>query len=221
MNDSIPLVEERLRRLPGVVDARIQTDAAGNPVAVHVRAADGSDADRLRDHVVALFAEAGVAISPVLVHLAFEPVFESGCLEELEVEGRVRLVAFQTRVDDTGTHAEVELAFGTDHTRGAASLHGGAPAPEILALACLDALERLCHARVTLRLAGVQRTTLPTGEVYCVAVQEIAGRTVRVHSGIAPAGEDPARAIAYAVLGACNRPFGRILTGPTRHIDLG
>ena len=220
MNDSSMAIQERLRRLPGVVEVRAQADAAGVPLAVYVRAAEGADPDRLLDHVVATFAEAGIALSPALVQLDFEPALESVGLEELEVEGRVRLVAFQLRVDELGTHAEVELGFGSDRTRGAASLRGGAPAPEILAHACLDALERLCHARVALRLAGVQRATLPTGEVYCVAVQEIAGRTARVHTGIAPIGEDPARAIAYAALGAINRPFGRILTGPTRHIDL-
>jgi len=220
MNDRVALAEDRLRRLPGVVEARIQTDASGRPVAVHLRALEGEDATRLRDQCAAACAAAGFVVTPAAIHVAFEPAMESGALEELEVEGRIRLLAYQVRVSDVSANAEVELELGTQVTRGVAQARGGAPAIDLLAQACLDALERLCHGRVALRLAGVQRTMLPTGEVVCVAVQEIAGRTSRVHTGIAPAGDDLARATAYAALHAVNRRFGRILTGPVRHTDI-
>ncbi len=220
MNDWVALAEDRLRRLPGVVEARIQTDETGQPTAVHLRALEGEDASRLRDQTAAACAAAGFVVTPGAIHIAFEPALEAGALEELEVEGRIRLVAYQLRVDDAGTHAEVELELGTQGTRGSAEARGGAPAKDLLAAACLDALERLCHARVAFRLAGVQRAVLPTGDVICVAVEEVDGRTSRVHTGIAPAGDDPARAAAYAALHALNRRFGRILTGPTRHTDI-
>lgn len=220
MNDRIALVEDRLRRLPGVVEARIQTDASGRPVAVQLRALEGEDATRLRDQSAAACAADGFVITPGAIHITFEPALADGELEELEVEGRIRLVAYQLRVDDVGAHAEVELELGTHVVRGMAQARGGAPATDLLAQACLDALERLCHARVAFRLAGVQRAALPTGDVVCVAVQEIDGRTSRVHTGIAPTGDDPARATAYAALHALNRRFGRILTGPTRHTDI-
>jgi len=220
MNDRIALAEDRLRRLPGVVEARIQTDASGQPVAVHLCALEGEDPSRLRDQSAAACAAAGFVITPSAIQIAFEPSLEAGSLEELEVEGRIRLVAYQVRVDDEGTHAEVELELGTQLARGTAQARGGAPATDLLAHACLDALERLCHARVAFRLAGVQRAVLPTGDVVCVAVQEIDGRTSRVHTGIATTGDDLARAVAYAALHALNRRFGRILTGPARHTDI-
>jgi hypothetical protein len=188
---------------------------------VQLRALEGEDASRLRDQTAAACAAAGFVVTPDTIHLTFEPTLEAGSLEELEVEGRIRLVAYQLRVDDVGTHAEVELELGAQVVRGMAQVRGGAPATDLLAQACLDALERLCHARVAFRLAGVQRAVLPTGDVVCVAVQEIDGRTSRVHNGIAPAGDDLARAAAYATLHALNRRFGRILTGPTRHTDIG
>jgi hypothetical protein len=220
MNDSHDLLEERLRRLPGVVAARIQTDASGIPISVQVHVSESSDRERLRDQVVALFIESGIAWSPAQIHWTSIPDHVGAELEELEVEGRMRLIAYQVRVDDAVSQAEVELGFGTDHARGVARVRGGAPAPDLVAQACLDAIERLCYGRVTLRLAATQRLSMPTGEVVCVAVQEISGRTSRLHTGIAAAGDDPARAVAYAVLAACNRPFGRILAGPPRHFDI-
>lgn len=220
MNDRIALAEDRLRRLPGVVEARIQTDAAGQPLAVHLRVRDGEDPTRVRDQCEVACAAVGLVVDANAIHIAFEPAAESGALEELEVEGRIRLLAYQIRVDDAATRAEVELELGNQRVRGTAHARGGAPATDLLAHACLDALERLCHARVALRLAGVQRAVLPTGDVVCVAVQEIDGRTSLVHTGIAPAGDDPARATAYAALHALNRRFGRILIGPVRHTDI-
>ena len=94
-------------------------------------------------------------------------------------------------------------------------------APELVARACLEALAKLCGARVELRLAGVRRMTVGSEEVVSVIVLECAGRDERVHVGSARSDGDAGRAAAYAALSSMNRRIGRILAAPAKLYRIG
>ena len=151
-------------------------------------------------HVVTL--QSGGAASPELV------------VEEIEDEVRLQLVAYQTHVAQERTIAEIELACGDQIVLGHAESRGSGASPELLGHACLDAVEKLCHGRVTLRMLSFQRVQTGDREVVLAVVQESMGRTELVHVGAAVVGADMGRAAAYAALDAINRRLGRILTLP-------
>jgi hypothetical protein len=141
-------------------------------------------------------------------------------LEELEQEGRIRLVSYNMRVSDEATIAEVELQHAGRTALGQAEARGAGMAPELLARACLDAVERLLHGRVALRLAGFKQTHVSGEDIVCVLVQEAESRSERLLVGAARQGGDAARAGAYAALDALNRRIGRILASPPRDFEI-
>ena len=219
--------EELVRRLPQVTGCRIRADEHGNPVAVMVTARPGSNPAAVRaDVITVLGAQARLDVLEEQIHVAVleappaepEPLV---AVEEIESEGRARLVSFRTSVSEERSRAEVELAHDGRNVRGQAESHGAGESPELLARACLDAVEKLCHGRVALRLAGFHRTVVGTTEVVCVLVQETRGRSERVLVGAVRAGSDPARAAASAALDSLNRRLGRILVGPPVDYEIG
>lgn len=226
--------EELLRRLPQVTGCRIRVDADGEPVAVLVTAAPGSNPKAvLADVITVLGARAGLDVledqvrvvvlddpDAPLAEVAPEPVSEL-LAEVLESDARLRLVSFETHVSETRTTARVEVAWSATTVWGEAQSHGAGEVPELLALACVDAIARLCHGRVALRLAGFRRVMVGTAELACVVVQETSGREERSQVGAARIGDDVARAAAYAALDSMNRRLGRILAAPgvDFHID--
>lgn len=219
---SIQRAEELVRRLPDVSGCRIHTDPSGRPTTVHVTALAGSAPERVaRDVVTVLAAEAGIDVDAAAVHVVELPEEAPPIdLEPLEVEGRVRLVALGSSVSDERSIAEVELALGDRTALGRAEARGAGLAPELMAEASLDALEKLCASRVTLRLLGLRRAQVDDTEVVIVAVQECAGRDERRLVGAARFQGDFGRAAAYAALDALNRRLGRILVGPVRQFDI-
>ena len=234
--------EALVRRLPGVSACRILVDAEGRVAAVHVTAAAGaSPAGVAADVVTVLAAEAGLDVDPGLVHVAVLPAglppLGAGApspaetrpeppapaqvqLEELEQEVRPRILALNLMVTEERSLAEVELAQGSLSALGRAESRGAGTAPELMAQACLDALEKISGARVALRLVAWKLFGLGPAQVCCVLVQESEGRGERLLVGAAPVHGDPSRASAYAALDAVNRRLGRILVGPTPHYDI-
>jgi len=234
--------EALVRRLPEVSACRILADALGRVAAVHVTATPGaSPAGLLADVVTVLVAQAGLEIDPGLVHVVVLPsgasahegaapwVVEAGAepptpdevtLEELEQEVRPRILSLNRRVTEERSLAEVELAQGTISVLGRAESRGAGAAPQLMAQACLDALEKICSSRAALRLVAWQHLGLGPSQVCCVLVQETEGRSERLLVGAAPLLGDPSRASAYAALDAVNRRLGRILVGPTLQYDI-
>lgn len=223
--------EELVRRLQDVSGCRIQLDLEGRPVAVHVTLFGARPpAQVIAEIVTLLAAEAGLDVLPGQVHVVTVPPASTAAaptavgetvgepadpvLEELEEEARPRLLAMNLMVSEERSLAEVELAQGTLSALGRAEAHGGGSAPELMAQACLDALEKLCGARVALRLVACQRLRLGAVEVFCVLVQETEGRDERLHVGAASVDADVSRAAAYAALDSLNRRLGRIQVGP-------
>jgi hypothetical protein len=128
----------------------------------------------------------------------------------------VRLVSVHVTFTEERSWADVELELGGTSARGHAEVHGAGNAPELVARACLEALGKLCGARVSLRLGGVRRLSIGSEEIVSVIVQEVAGREERVHVGSARSDGDAARAAGYAALASMNRRVGRILAGPPK-----
>ncbi|HZM15958.1 MAG TPA: hypothetical protein VFE28_08155 [Candidatus Krumholzibacteria bacterium] len=253
---SISRAEALLRRLPQVTGCRIRADESGQPVAVLVTAAPGSNPQAvLADVITVLGAQAGLDVLDDQVHVVvlpgageqplpeveplagpdlapetlpelevvpetvpeFEAVPEAAsalAVEPLESEGRLRLVAYGLQVSESRSTAQVELALAALTVRGEAQGHGAGETPELLAQACLDAVERICHGRVTLRLAGFRRVVVGGVELVGVVVQESWGREERLQTGAARISDDVGRAGAYAVLDSLNRRLGRILAAP-------
>jgi hypothetical protein len=223
MNGSLHEAEDLVRRLPDVIDCQIRTDEAGNVLDVQVTTGGKRPLDDVRAEALASLAtRAGLDILEEQVAVVVAPPppprapEEEPELEELEVQWRPRLVAVRTSVDDEQSVVEAELALGNDSAVGRAATRGAASAPDLLAQACLDALEKLSGARVVFRLLASRRTAVGDEDVVTVIVQESRGRETRTHVGAAPLGDDPSRATAYAALAALNRRFGRILTFPPR-----
>lgn len=226
---SIQRAEQLLRLVPQVTGCRIRADADGQPVAVLVTAAPGSQPKAvLADVITVLGAQAGFDVMEDQVRVVVldaepaaavpevtpEPVSEL-VAEPLENEGRLRLLSYDTQVSEAGTTAHAELGWGPRATAwGEAQSHGAGEVPELLAAACLDAIEKLCHGRVALRLAAFRRVVVGRFELACVVVQETSGRETRSLSGAARIGDDVARAAAYAALDGMNRRVGRILAAP-------
>ena len=208
-------LEDLIRRLPDVSACRIHSDESGAVVAAYVTATGGRTVTEIASDVVTLLvAEAGLDVDLSRIHVTMLPPEDSrfAMLEELEWEGRVRWLAVRTSVAEEETRVEVDLELAGMNATGQAAARGAGGAPELTALAVLDALERLCGGRVTLRLMSLQRL----GDVTQASVQEADGRNARLHVGAARA-EDPQRCAGYAALATLNRRIGRILAGSPKH----
>ncbi len=214
-------VEELVRRVPDVLACRLRTDETGAVVAMFVTASSARSATEVAvDVITVLAAEARLDVDLSRVHVTQLGATEEaglGGLEELEHEVRPRLISVHTDTSAEWTRVEVELGLGMETAVGRAQCRGAGAAPELLAAAVLDSLEKLCGERVTLRLLSVERVTHGTHEIVSVVVQEADGRDARVHVGAARSDGDVARAAAYAALAAMNRRIGRILAGPSKH----
>lgn len=239
---SIDQVEELVRRLPRVTGCRIHVDDEGHPVAVMVTAAADSNPQEVRaDVITVLGARARLDVLEEQIHVAVlaeaaaerdqpedvvEPVEELSepvnelVVEEIEAEGRLRLLSFATRVGEERTLAEAELAHGTRVALGRAESRGAGEAPELLASACLDAVEKLSHGRAVLRVVAYQRTTVGSQDVVCVLVQEANGRDERHLVGAARVTGDVGRALAYAALDGVNRRIGSIFAAPPSDYEI-
>ena len=220
---SVHEIEELLRRVSDVEGCRVQADAAGAIVSVHVTTRGARPAADVRADVAnVVTASTGHRLDPTHIHLTVigaPPVdAEIAILEELEHEVRVRLTGIRTHATDESAGVEIELAMSpTESAVGYAAAHGGALAPDLYAAAALDALERLLGGRSALRVLALHRTSAGTHDVISVTVQEFDGRDTRVHAGASRVDSDAGRAAAYAALAAMNRRIGRILAGPGRH----
>jgi len=230
MSGSIHQVEELVRRVADVAACRVEAEPDGTVVAVWVTTfGERSPADVRADIVTWLATELGLDVLEDQVRITVEPPpvlppesvlgEDDGPapepeLEALEAAARPRLVAVRTTVDDERTTVEVEMGLGADSAYGHAAARGPAPAPELVAEACLDALEKLCGGRVSLRLLASRRTTVGDREIVTALVQEARGREARTHVGAARLEDDLPRALAYAALAALNRRVGRILALP-------
>jgi hypothetical protein len=213
-------LEDLIRHLPDVTACRVRTDESGAIAAVYVTARGARTATAIAaDVITVLVAEGRVEIDPARLHVTVLPpsAEEAGLvvLEELEHEGRVRLVAVHTSISDERSTVDVELALAGTNAVGHAEGRGAGGTPELTAAAVLDALEKLCGGRVTLRLVTLERA----GDTTNVRVQEADGRDARQHVGAASA-EDPARGAGYAALAALNRRLGRILAGGPKHFRI-
>ncbi len=227
---SVVRAEELLRLLPQVTGCRIRVDEHGDPVAVLITAAPGSNAKAvLADVITVLGAEAGLDVLEDQVHVVVleEPEAPHAAedsaelvVEPLEREGRLRLLSYSTHVREERTTAQVELGLDRELAWGEAESRGAGEVPELLGRACLDAIEKLCHGRVALRLLGMRRATVGSTETVVVVVQETWGRTQRLHVGAARIGDDFARAAAYAALDSMNRRLGRLLVSPPVDYDI-
>lgn len=212
--------EELVRELPDVQSCCIEFDSEGAVLRVEIRARPGAVVARLVEDVRAVLAEeVHLEVAPERIDVRSSA--EAGlALETLEIESRVRLLSYSTAVSDERTLVEAELGLGTSTAIGRAEARGAASAPELLAAACLDAVEKLCGGRVTLRLAGWSRTQVAGVEILCVTVQEARGRSERLLVGAARNDGDPARAAAHAALDGVNRRLGRILADPPPHFEI-
>lgn len=223
MHGSLHAAEQLVAGIPDVRRCRIETDPAGDLLGIEVVTHGARAVEDVRAEVVARLATLGVDVleEQVQVQPEREPQPASEDLETLEVEVRVRLAGIRTQVTSERNVAEVDLLFGDATIIGHAETRGAASAPDLLAQAVLDALERLCGGRVTLRLVGLRRMAVGEQDVVTVVVQESAGREVRFQVGAARMQDDLARAAADAALAAMNRRLGRILAVPGRTYRIG
>lgn len=220
MRPSKPEAEALVRELPDVQSCRIDLDAAGRVARVRVGARPGAVPERLAEDVRAILAdEAQLDVGVERIEVRSEDVADLP-LEMLEVDGRTRLLSHTTSVSDERTLVEAEIGFGGTTALGRAEARGAGAAPELLAEACLDAVEKLCGGRVTLLLAGWSRVQVAGVDVVCVTVQESHGRSQQLRVGAARAEGDLARAAAHAALDAVNRRFGRILAESPPRFDI-
>ena len=215
-------VQEALLRVPGVVDCILSSEE-GMPLEVHLVAASGQDPQQVQLAAMTVLARLSLDVEQERLHVTVErsPQVSELALEELEHEVRVHLLSWNLQVSEEKTLAEVELRHGEAVALGRATSRGAGQAPELLAQACLDALESLVGGRVSLRLLGFTRIAVGDHDVVNVVLQETTGRSERLLVGAALSGEETARAGAYAVLDAMNRRLGAILVGPSRHYSIG
>jgi len=210
-----------LLQVPGVVDCILTADDAAPP-EVHLVAEAGCDQQQILLAAMTALAQVGIDMEEEQVHVTIEPnpQISDLVLEELEHDVRARLLSWNLRATEEQTLAEVELQHGDNVALGRAMSRGMGQAPELLAQACLDALESLIRGRVSLRLVGFGRVTVGDHDVVNVILQETAGRSERFLAGTALTSDETGRAGAYAVLDAMNRRLGEILAGPSRDYDI-
>ena len=213
--------QQALLQVPGVVDCILSADEGAEP-EVYLIAEPGRDRQQVLLAAMTVLAQAGIDMEEEQVHVTIEPnpQISDLVLEELEHEVRARLLSWNLRATEEQTLAEVELQHGDAVALGRAVSRGAGQAPELLAQACLDALELLIRGRVSLRLVGFARVTVGDHDIVNVVLQETAGRAERFLAGTALAADETGRAGAYAVLDAMNRRLGDILSGPSRDYDI-
>jgi hypothetical protein len=222
--DTIQQAESLVRRLPDVAACRIDVDAGGRVVAVHVMTMGEPDPGLAADVATLLTTETPLQVDVSQVRVSgpeSSPPESGAALEVLEHDGRVMLVAIRTHSTHESTRVEVDLELAGEITIGYAEARGGGAAPEILAQACLDALEKLCTGRVALRFVAMQQTTAGPLDLVTVVVQEAIGRDTRWLVGTARNDGDLSRAAAYAALDSFNRRLGRILALPPKTYRIG
>lgn len=176
--------QEALLRVPGVVDCILSAEE-GMPLEVHLVAASGQDGDQVQLAAMTVLARIGLEIEQEHLHVTVErsPQISELVVEELEHEVRAHLLSWNLQVSEEQTLAEVELRQGDAVALGRATTRGAGQAPELLAKACLDALESLVGGRVSLRLVGFTRLAVGDHNVVNVVLQETTGRRERILVG--------------------------------------
>lgn len=213
--------QNALLQVPGVVDCILSADQESAP-EVYLVAEAGSNRQQILLAAMTVLSQAGIDMQEEQLHVTIEPNPQVSdlVLEELEHEVRARLLSWNLRATEEQTLAEVELQHGDAVALGRAVSRGAGQAPELLAQACLDALESLIRGRVSLRLVGFARVTIGDHDIVNVILQETNGRSERFLAGAALAADETGRAGAYAVLDAMNRRLGDILSGPGRDYEI-
>lgn len=201
---SVKEIEAVLRRLRGVVAARVVCDAFGGIEEIHAV----SEADRpakmvVRDIESALLSHWNLAPHRNKISVA---QMQPGQASRPLSKPRLRFVEAQVAVTETETRARVVLRQNdAADLVGAASTGADGSRDVLLATAAVRAIESGYDAVGRLRLIETARVTLGGREMVVLLVALPAGKTDDLLTGSALVRSDPDRAVVAATLDAVNR----------------
>lgn len=134
-------------------------------------------------------------------------------LTDLAARRRVKFVGIERIVERTGlVRMRVGLEWSGEMQQGeAAGESGDLIELRTAAAAALDALERVLHEKLGIRLVGVKQVRAFDAELMVVALYRAGEAPQRLVASVS-VGNDPHRAAAVAVLSALNRILGNYLS---------
>lgn len=212
MENPVPFssAERLIRRLKDVSSCSIQTDEAGEILAVHVTALAGRSPKQIaRDIEAILAAEEGVQLDHRKISIA--QFGEAELPAERAVLGRLAVAGVSRHEAGGAFEAEVTLSAGSLHATGRAV--GSATSFDrrrVLARATLDAISRLVRDDPGLTLAELEEQALGPRRLLVVRVTRGHAGGEASLVGCCEIGYDPTRAVIHAVLDAVNRLVGTL-----------
>ncbi len=201
---TVEQAEEIVRRLRGVVAARITPTSGGDIDVIHVLGqADRSPKLIAVDVVSAIAAELGVTLEARQVRVAAMRPEDQPAPPPL---ARLKFVGLSQSVVRSNAEVKVHLE---DRGMLYEGIAGGPNVPRhrlgLVAQAALRAVEVFLRAQGLLVFEGVATTQVGEHEVAVVTVT-LAGSDQEVLSGSSIVRDDPREAVVRAVLAAVNRP---------------
>lgn len=206
--------EEIVRRLQGVVSARVDTGADGGVALVHVLGqANRSPKLIAMDVASALAAELGVQIDLRQIRVA---PMRSSEQPAPPPQSRLKFVGLTMAQLRNTSEVKVHLEDrGLLYEGVASGPNAGRARLALVAEATLRAVEVFLRASGLLILEGVNVAQVGEREVAVVVVT-LAGQEAEVLSGSSVVRDDPREAVIRAVLAAVNRPVGWLAAGRPR-----
>lgn len=211
----LPELEASLRQLTGVRAVRVVTGPDRRPIEIHVLAArDKAPKQVVRDVQSLAMAEFDMEIDHRIVSVVQldegegdGPTPEPAATAATAAAAVNRVTISAISVESAGSYAQVGVslvAAGLSATGSSRGPAGAANRPRIVARATLDAVAQLVELDAA-EVEHAQLVTLGTSDVALCTVHFVTSRGEHVVSGSAVVRNDPADAVARAVLDALNR----------------
>lgn len=217
--EDVSRAESLVARIRGISSCRIQTDASGRIVEVHVVASAGKSPKLIaRDVESCLKAEMNVDVDykkiGVVVVDAEPPQPVEGEVEEfaiLEHAFRFAFVSVSVSSSREGIRAEVELSRDAAAAFGASQTDNVIAAPwTVVAEATLRAISEFLDDSTRLCLSGVLKVPLGGAEAIVVRVDVVGSRCTKSLVGCALVSENEGQSAVFATLDAVNRVTGKL-----------
>ena len=199
------VAERLIRKLRDVSSCEIRTAPDGSIEVIHVTARAGRSPKQIaRDIESILSAEENIRVDHRKISIA---QYGEGAVSSAEAAlDRVVVAGMSLHQSGAAFEAEVTLGSGELSATGqAAGSNTRGESRRLIAQATLDAITKLTTQDPRFSLGELEERDLGSRRILLVCVNQIDGREERSFLGCCEIGNDPGRAVVYAVLDAVNR----------------
>ena len=199
------VAERLIRKLRDVSSCEIRTGPDGAIEVIHVTARPGRQPKQIaRDIESILSAEENIRVDHRKISIA---MYGEGKVSAAEAT-LDRVVVAGMSLHQSGAAFEAEVTLGSSDlsaTGQAAGSNTRGESRRIIAQATLDAITKLTTQDPRFSLGELEERDLGSRRILLVCVNQIDGREERSLLGCCEVGNEPGRAVIYAVLDAVNR----------------